>query len=91
MADDFDWRLQGQGAFLSGVVLQRRRYAQPRPDWDHDHCEFCGVKFMNVDSVDVVREGYATLDGYHWICDTCFGDFRKRFGWTVDKPAAESS
>jgi hypothetical protein len=78
-----DWRLQGQDRYLTGAIVQRRRYSPPRPSWDHDHCEFCGAKFMDADLPDVLREGYATVDEYHWICDTCFADFRERFGWTL--------
>lgn len=39
---------------------------------------------------EVLTEGYAALgtgpegeDDYHWICDTCFNDFRERFAWRV--------
>jgi hypothetical protein len=42
--NDPDWRLQGQEKYLGGVTLVRRRWQQQRPDWDHDHCEFCGAK-----------------------------------------------
>jgi hypothetical protein len=35
-------------------------------------------------------EGYAALgtgpegeDDYHWVCASCFGDFRDRFAWQV--------
>jgi hypothetical protein len=38
----------------------------------------------------VQTEGYAAVgtgpegqDGYHWVCDECFQDFRDRFEWTV--------
>jgi hypothetical protein len=85
-ADDSDWRLQGQERYLHGVTLRRKRYSPPRPGWDHDHCEFCSVKFMATDHPGVVREGYATLDDYRWICERCFADFRARFGWTLAAP-----
>jgi len=84
VVDDSDWRLQGQEAYLLGAALRRRRYAPPRADWDHDHCEFCSAKFMDADLPDALREGYATSDGYRWICDRCFEDFRARFGWSLD-------
>ena len=79
-----DWRMQGQEAYLRGATLRRRRYSARRPDWDHDHCEFCGAKFMDADFPGVLREGYVTADGYRWICDTCFHDFRARFEWSTE-------
>lgn len=78
-----DWRLQGQERFLMGAVLCRRRYRKHREDWEHDHCEFCGTKF--AERQGDTNEGYATPDGYHWICDRCFSDFRERFAWKVDE------
>jgi hypothetical protein len=39
---------------------------------------------MDADLPDALREGYATSDGYRWICDRCFEDFRARFGWSLD-------
>ena len=64
-------------------VLFFRAYRRPRPDWDHDHCEFCWAKFMEDDLPDVLHEGYTTENEYHWICPTCFNDFNERFAWTV--------
>jgi hypothetical protein len=88
VVDDSDWRLRGQEAYLLGAALRRRRYTAPRADWDHDHCEFCAVKFMDADLPEVLREGYATLDGC-WICDGCFEAFRARFGWSLDVASSE--
>jgi hypothetical protein len=34
--------------------------------------------------------GYTTPDEYHWICDSCFNDFREEFGWRVT-PEADSA
>jgi hypothetical protein len=76
-----DWRRQGQEKFLGGVRLVAGAYAPVRPDWDHDHCAFCSAKFSARDGD--VREGYATVDGYYWMCATCFADFRDDFEWTV--------
>src|SRR5690242_15112601 len=82
---DDDWRLQGQAAYLTGVALAWRRYQPPatNPRWDHDHCEFCGDKFMAGDGAGALHEGYSTDDQSHWICGRCFGDFRDTFGWQV--------
>ena len=46
MAQDSDWRLQGQERQLQGAVLLHRRYHRRSPTSDHDHCEFCWAKFM---------------------------------------------
>jgi hypothetical protein len=74
-----DWRLQNQESYLTGSTLFRRHWRQSRPHWDHDHCEFCGAKFSAAS--DDLQEGWTTEDEYRWICDTCFSDFRERFGW----------
>lgn len=75
-----DWRRQGQELFLKGKKLILREYYSFRPGWDHDHCEFCGVKF----SQQGVKIGYSTEDGYHWICQSCFSDFRDEFNWQIE-------
>jgi hypothetical protein len=41
-----DWRLQGQEKYLKGVMLSLIAYSPSNPNNDHDHCEFCGEKFM---------------------------------------------
>jgi hypothetical protein len=80
---DEDWRLQGQERYLCGATLHWRRWFQSRPDWDHDHCEFCGRKVSDaLDQNDLV-EAYASADGYYWVCADCANDFRERFTWTL--------
>lgn len=81
-AEDSDWRLTNQAAYLTGVVLVRRPYRAYREGWDHDHCEFCWAKFMEPPNGDI-HEGYATVDDYRWICPQCFDDFQARFGWRL--------
>ena len=57
-----------------------------REGWHHDHCAFCQRHIslpLATDDVDAVDRGYATDDGYHWICESCFADFREQFGWTT--------
>lgn len=76
-----DWRLQGQERFLKGATLCWRTYTPYRPEWDHDHCEFCSRK-LSARTGDI-NEGYSTADGYHWICRDCFADFKDLFEWTV--------
>jgi hypothetical protein len=67
--------------------------------WDHDHCEFCWQEFCDTDhdcgdGSHPLLEGYAARgpagshpeaqrDDYHWVCPTCFDDFKEYFGWTL--------
>ena len=83
MRTETDWRLQGQEKYLKGISLWWTKYEPYSDTWEHDHCEFCGSKFMNEDHTDVLRHGYATTDKYRWICETCFEDFRDLFDWEV--------
>ena len=78
-----DWRLMGQERYLKGVTLVHRMYRPANPHNDHDHCAFCTAKFMAAAQSDILREGYSTPDGYHWICENCFGDFVELFEWKV--------
>lgn len=32
---------------------------------------------------EMLREGWTRPDDYHWICETCFSDFREQFGWQL--------
>jgi hypothetical protein len=77
-----DWRLQGQENFLYGKPLKKRKYQIHRDGWEHDHCEFCGAKF-SLKGNDL-KEGFSTIDNYHWICTTCFDDFKDKFNWKVE-------
>lgn len=85
-----DWRLRGQERYLAGAVMVRRPYSAPRPDWDHDHCEFCFVKFGGPGD-DVERWGYCTTDEYWWVCPRCFRDFRERFAWKLVPDAGDET
>ena len=77
-----DWRLQGQEKYLMGVKLVWKKYKPSHRGWDHDHCEFCGLKFsLNGGDFDA---GYATCDDYHWICKNCYEDFKVLFNWSVE-------
>ena len=85
--DEDDWRLRGQQKYLSRVTLTRRQWRQSRPNWDHDHCQFCWATFAAFDGADILYEGWTTADEYHWVCDTCFADFRDRFAWHIGHSA----
>ena len=84
-AGNDDWRLTGQERWARGLAWTRKAYVRPRPHWDHDHCEFCSSKFMepNARVPGALTEGYVASDAKHWVCATCFEDFRAMFGWTV--------
>ena len=81
MVEESDWRLVGQERYLQDVTLVHKKYSQysKDPSWDHDHCEFCWATFMVRDYPDVLHIGYATTDDYHWICESCFKDFKEKF------------
>lgn len=83
MVNESDWRLRGQEKYLKGVVLVRRKYHPPSAQWDHDHCEFCWAKFMEIQHPETLTEGYCTENSYRWICDNCFNDFKEQFGFAV--------
>jgi hypothetical protein len=78
-----DWRLMGQERYLKGRTLVHHAYRLSNAQNDHDHCAFCTAKFMAADGPEILREGYSTPDGYHWICETCFRDFVELFEWKV--------
>ena len=83
MVENNDWRLRGQERYLKGVTLVFKPYLKYREDWDHDHCDFCGAKFMEQKNDKTLNEGYTTEDDYHWVCTRCFNDFKKIFRWKV--------
>jgi hypothetical protein len=86
-----DWRLMGQERFLQAVKLYWRKHTRYNETWDHDHCEFCGAKFMVEDYPDVLHEGYSTENQYYWICEKCFEDLKEKFQWEVAESRSENS
>ena len=81
MTSPNDWRLRNQEHYLKGKTFVHRAWRPRAPEWEHDHCEFCGEKFSDADGD--LHEGYATEDNYHWICPVCFRDFEVMFDWVV--------
>ncbi|HVJ67123.1 MAG TPA: hypothetical protein VM510_04005 [Caulifigura sp.] len=78
-ASDDDWRLQGQENYLHGAVLTWAEYRTPSPQWDHDHCEFCGAKFADTtDVMDAQLTGFVTAN-QRWICRWRAHDMQERF------------
>ena len=80
--DSSDWRLQGQEKYLQDKTLQFKKYSDRTTKTDHDHCEFCSVKFSDTIAEDL-KEGYATLDDYRWICKSCYNDFKDFFNFKL--------
>ncbi len=72
-----------QEKYLKGITLRWRKYAKFRDDWERDHCEFCGSKFMENPGPEIQTEGYTPPDTYRWIYKTCFEDFKDMFEWRV--------
>ena len=84
--NESDWRLDpGTAEAYRGLTLTHRKWRESRPGWDHDHCEFCWEKFGDERLPDALHEGWTTPDEYRWICDTCFADFKDRFGWQIQQ------
>jgi len=69
---------------LKGVHLYFRDYEPATPRADRDYCEFCRSKFSREPGPRVLSVGYATGDGYRWVCESCFVEFANRFEWQVD-------
>jgi hypothetical protein len=84
-----DARLHGQQRYLTGEVLEHRRYEHnpANSHWDHDHCEFCQAKIMANDRAGALHQGYRT-GGYRWICEPCFEEFKHMFAWKVIQSSA---
>lgn len=92
-ASDDDWRLRGQETYLAGRTLAWRSWTSPRPDWDHDHCDFCWDEISDRPVDEHVRYNSAWVtsdDTYHWICPECFEDFRQRFAWKVEPTQSDA-
>jgi hypothetical protein len=83
-----DWRLHGQEGYLAGARVRHTEYRAPSESWDHDHCEFCTRKLSEQAGDDVAAAGWHTEDGYRWICDACFADFREPLGFVVMQGAS---
>ena len=70
VAGEDDPRITNQASYLQGATFEWRSWSSDRPDWDHDHCEFCWVHFgyhLFEDDADTQLEGWATPDGKHGV------------------------
>ena len=84
MPEQDDWRRQGQEMYLKGATLSFKKYTAQGESWDHDHCEFCGAKFMETGNGEILTEGYVTENNYRWICQQCFDDFKGEYAWKLE-------
>lgn len=84
-----DWRiLPWHEEKLSGAELIYHPWCKTAKN-DHDHCAFCWEKF--AENEGCLHEGYSTKDGYYWICNPCFQDFKERFRWNAIDEMKERS
>ena len=74
-----DWRLHGQEKGDIGLTWYHRKWSALSESWNHDHCEYCMACFSSTP--DDFHEGYASEDNYHWICPTCYNDFKDLLDW----------
>jgi hypothetical protein len=75
MSDGQDWRrLRGQEDYLTGTKLLWKPYRARSATEEHDHCEFCNLKFMDptfspeharaiANDPQTLTEGYAVQGG----------------------------
>ena len=87
MTEDKGWRLDILRDVMRGETFALRAFKTPpdKPELDHEHCEACFQKIMDLDREGIDRRGYVTADGRSWICEACFADFSERFEWRVDE------
>ena len=82
-----DWRLENleSNPLLRGARFIRKPYRMYAPNWDHDHCAGCWVKFMEIGTDSphetILHEGFEVTDDYpkgaeyEWVCPSCFEEF----------------
>ena len=76
-----DWRITNQKNYLTNVKLMKVDTTQMLSD--HEHCVFCWDKFIKNEDVKI--DLYATTDFKHWICEKCYNDLKKEFGWDKEE------
>lgn len=69
-----DWRITDQEDYLMNTVFFKANFNE-KAKREHEHCCFCWEKFSKTD----LNEGFCTIDGKYWVCETCFNDFKERF------------
>jgi hypothetical protein len=81
MAIPKDWRLSNQERYLKGAKISWNTFHAIDSTDDHAHCAFCWAKFMKGNSPGGITEGFATVDKKHWICKSCYENFKEVFQW----------
>lgn len=69
-----DWRITNQEDYLMNAVFVKTKFSE-KEKREHEHCSFCWEKFNKTD----LNEGFCSIDGKYWVCETCFYDFKERF------------
>ena len=77
-----DWRLNGQEDYLFGKRLSKK-FFKSIGWYDHVHCDFCWDKISDC-CEDALEFGYCTQDEEHWVCETCYKDFKDSFKWELE-------
>jgi len=75
-----DWRLTDQLDYMKAISLKKISFNESAHS-EHEHCEFCFKKFGKA--IDMLHNGYCTLDEYRWICEDCYEDFKEMFQWVL--------
>lgn len=85
MVDKDDWRLSfgREISFYSQFTWSLKKWEITRPNWDHDHCEFCIHKITDLEIPNSLKEGWTDKDETYWICETCFADFKEMYQWKI--------
>ncbi len=88
MVQKDDWRLgMGTEERLQGETFYRIPFVKLRPEWDHEHCEFCWAKISEYEGD--LHEAYCTQRengrGARWVCPECYRDFKDMFSFREGK------
>jgi hypothetical protein len=78
-----------QESCLHGKRFQHARWVQDRPNWDHDHCEYCWAT-LSAAPADL-NFGYTDARTYYWICEACWADFGPEIEEAADAAEAAQS
>jgi len=78
-----DWRLNGQEDYLFGITLTRKKF-ESCGYYDHAHCDFCWAKISDC-CEGALEFGYCSSGETHWICETCYKDFKDLFKFKLSE------
>ena len=82
-----DWRLLNYDSNLNNSIFEFRKFETVGSN-DHEHCVLCWKKITDLKLQDEHDEmGYCCYNLHtqqtNWICQDCFNEFQKVFGWLV--------